>query len=105
MNQEELSERQGAIERPPRAGREARTYRRQRIHSLIRTVVGNTGWRKAFLQAYPDFDTAQGAYLLSRATNGSTDDPDLLAALEEWIPRIQDEKPEWFVKQVSVEMP
>lgn len=109
MNQEELSERpetgvEGA-QPVPRPGREARAFRKARIHTLIRVLVGNKGWRKAFLTEYPIFDNSEGAYLLMRATAGATDDPDLLKALEEFVPKVIIEKPDWFVKQISVEIP
>lgn len=109
MNQEELSERhesgaEGALP-TPRPGREARAFRKARIHTLIRVLVGNKGWRKAFLTEYPIFDNSEGAYLLMRATSGATDDPDLLKALEEWVPKILEKKPDWFVKQIPIEMP
>lgn len=100
VTQVELSERST----PPLFGRQARTYRRNRIHELIRIVVGNNGWRKAFLTEFPHFDNSEGVYLLGRATNGQTDDHVLLQALEVWIPQIQKEQPDWFVKQIPVNL-
>lgn len=85
-----------------RPGRQARVYRKDRIKSLLEVVKGCRGWRVAFIEDYEDFDSAEGANLLSMGVLGRTDDPDLLAALEVWIPKIQKEQPDWFTKSENL---
>ncbi len=79
-------------------GREARQWRKDRIKTLLAVVKGVRGWRTAFLEMYPEFNTAEGTSLLSTGLSGRTDDPDLLAALEEWIPQVEQSQPDWFQK-------
>jgi hypothetical protein len=101
MRQEVLSERY----EEPRPGRASKEVRRARMFALIKVVMGNRNWRNEFYLAYPKFDNKDGINLINYATRGKSSDPDLLAALEEWIPRIQAEQPEWFVKQLAIEVP
>ncbi|NBB18811.1 hypothetical protein GVN20_05530 [Runella sp. CRIBMP] len=85
-----------------RPGRQARIFRKERIKELLSVVKGLWGWRSAFLVAYPEFDSAEGGSLLTMGVLGRTDDPDLLAALEIWIPKIQKEQPDWFTKSETL---
>ncbi|TDB67089.1 hypothetical protein [Arundinibacter roseus] len=78
---------------------EGRRARRTRIGELIRVVTGNRGWRRPFLDAYPEFDSYQGTAELNRGQAGRSDDPALLRALEEWIPKVIENLPEWYQKQ------
>lgn len=78
-----------------------RKWRRGRIKSLLEAVKGCRGWRPAFIEEHESFDSAEGANLLSMGVLGRTDDPDLLAALEVWIPKILEEKPEWLKAKQS----
>ncbi|WP_273210740.1 hypothetical protein [Runella zeae] len=79
-------------------GRQAKQWRRDRIKTLISDVKGSRGWRPAFIQDNPGFDSAEGVNLISMGVLGRTDNPDLLAALEVWIPKILEEKPDWLKK-------
>lgn len=81
-----------------RPGRQARLWRKDRIKTLLKTVKGCRGWRPAFIEEHPAFDSAEGASLLHQGVLGKTDDPDLLAALEIWIPKILESKPDWLQK-------
>ena len=85
-------------EKKLKPGREAKEYRKARIMELIGKVKGNRGWRSAFVEAYPEFDTVEGARLMTTGLDGRTADPDLLAALEEWIPQVEQSQPDWFQK-------
>lgn len=82
-----------------RPGQQARKERRDRIHLLTSVIVGNYGWRKAFAERYPQFDTPEGAYALNRATSGRTDDQMVLNAFEDFIPYVVSTQPEWWVKR------
>ena len=99
MNQELFSE------RLPRPGIEARTYRRGKIKMYASIVKNNRGWRAAFKKEHPNFDNGEGERLLNRATRGATDSPELYEALKVWIPKIQTEQPEWFTKQLAIDVP
>lgn len=100
MSQAQITERQ-----KPRVGKEAKEDRRRQIHKLILIVHGNRHWRDEFCKAYPEFDNKDGINLLNYATRGRADAPELLAALQAWIPKIQAEQPEWFVKQLAIDVP
>lgn len=80
-------------------GPEGRQARREQIQGLMEVVKGNRGWRKAFAQAYPVFNSLAGTNLLNLGQQGRSDDPTLLAALEEWIPEVIATQPEWYQKQ------
>ena len=80
-------------------GVEGRRIRRKRIKELINVVTGNRPWRKNFLEAYPAFDCYEGFSVLNQGQQGRSDDPVLLESLEEWIPRVIEEQPDWYQKQ------
>ena len=80
-------------------GLEAKQARKHRIKNLASIVKGNRGWRRAFAKAYPLFDSAEGSSLLTAAQQGRADDLVLLESLEEWIPKIIEELPAWYVKR------
>jgi hypothetical protein len=82
-----------------RPGAQARKQRRERIKTLTSVIRGNHGWRQAFAAQFPQFDTPEGAYAFNRATSGRTDDPMLLAALENFIPWVISTEPIWWVKR------
>lgn len=80
-------------------GLEARQANKARIKELASIVKGNRGWRKAFAKAYPLFDSTEGVNQMIAAQQGRAHDPLLLKYLEEWIPRVIEEQPDWYVKQ------
>lgn len=84
-------------------GRQAREFRKARIKYLLGIVKGKKGWKDAFFLGYPEFDTAKGNGIINNGFVGKTNDPDLLAALEVWIPKIQLEKPDWFTKSENLD--
>ncbi|TDB64376.1 hypothetical protein [Arundinibacter roseus] len=90
---------------PMLIGIEGKRARRQRIKELISTVKGNRGWRKGFTDRYPAFDSLSGSSLLTLAQQGRTDDPELLKAIEEWIPFVIETQPDWFIKQNHLRNP
>ena len=93
------------IKRSARPGKQARGERRAAVYALTKIVKGNRHWRAKFFEAYPEFDNAEGSLLVTYAVRGRADDPRLLEVLTEWIPQIQAEQPEWFAKQLSVDVP
>ncbi|TAF48641.1 MAG: hypothetical protein EAZ63_03570 [Runella slithyformis] len=93
------------IKRSARPGKQARNERRAAVYALTKIVKGNRSWRARFFESYPEFDNAEGSLILTYAVRGRADDPRLLEALTEWIPKIQAEQPDWFVKQLSVDVP
>lgn len=99
MQQVDLSERH------IRPGREAKEARRTEINGYIKILIGNRQWRSEFCKAYPEFDCKDGIEVLTRATRGNCSAPELLEALRVWIPKIQAEQPEWFVKQLAIDVP
>lgn len=68
------------------------------VSRLPETVKSCRGWRLAFIEEHPAFDSVEGSLLLHQGVSGKTDDPDLLAALEIWITKIQETKPDWLQK-------
>jgi hypothetical protein len=99
MEVQELSERH------IRPGRTAKIERRKEIHSYANIMRGNRRWRDEFCKDNPAFDNADGLRLLYAASRGRADDPSLLEALRVWVPKIQAEQPEWFVKQLAIDVP
>ncbi len=85
-------------------GAKARTERKQKILELVTVVKGNRGWRDAFLGEFPHFQSKDGVRLMNLSTNGKTDDVELLRCLEIFVPKVLKEQPDWFVKQLTVEM-
>lgn len=79
-------------------GRQAREFRKARITCLLSVVKGFKGWREAFWEVYPAFNTPVGNNLINNGMAGKTSNPDLLAALEEWIPQVEQSQPDWFQK-------
>lgn len=86
-------------------GREAIKLRRQRIAELNLVVKGNRGWKEAFVEMFPQFDTIEGGKLLTSSTRGNCEDTELLRCYEIFIPWVQENQPEWFVKQFQVSIP
>jgi len=80
-------------------GKTAAKERKKKISELLDVVMGNRGWRIAFVEKYPHFDTAEGERVLVNATRGTVDDPELLKCLEEFVPWVIENQPEWYKKQ------
>jgi len=99
MEVQDLSKRQF------RPGQSAKKQRREEILSYVKILHGNRHWRSEFCKDNPDFDNADGLRLLYAASRGRCDAPELLEALRVWIPKIQAEQPEWFVKQLAIDVP
>lgn len=85
-------------------GSKARIDRKKRILELVTVVRGNRGWRDAFLQEFQHFQNKDGLRIMNLSTKGNTDDVEFLRCMELFIPKVQKEQPEWFVKQLTVEM-
>lgn len=85
-------------------GAKARNERKKRILELVTVVKGNRGWRDAFLVDFPHFQSKEGTRIMNLSTSGNTDDVELLRCLEIFVPKVLKEQPEWFVKQLTVEM-
>ena len=86
-------------------GKEAIDKRKQRIAELVNVVKGNRGWREAFFDKFPEYNSVEGVRILDRCTRGSCDEVHIVTCLEEFIPWVEETKPEWFVKQFQVSIP
>lgn len=77
-------------------GKEAVELRRTQIISLVNVVKGTRGWRDSFYEQFPHFKTIEGDKVLTNATRGICDDPEMLRCLEIFIPFVQETKPDWY---------
>lgn len=78
---------------------------RNRINELHLVVKGNRGWQMAFFFKYAHLDTAEGARTLAAVCRGKCCDIEVLRCFEEFIPFIIKTQPEWFKKQLKIEIP
>ena len=86
-------------------GKRAMTERRDRLNDLHLVVKGNRGWQTDFCIRYPHLDTIEGGKIFAAISRGSCDDAEFLRCFEDFIPFIQKTQPEWFKKQLKIEIP
>ena len=79
-------------------GKKAFIDRLNRINELHLVLKGNRGWKKAFFKRYTHLDTGEGGKMLIDVSRKKCDDAEILKCLEDFIPYIKKNKPEWFKK-------
>ncbi|WP_064198423.1 MULTISPECIES: hypothetical protein [Emticicia] len=70
--------------------------RKMVIHTLLKKLSKNRGWKKAFLASNPMFNNNVGITMITNAHTGRVSDPHFLKALEAFDKSVQIERPDWY---------
>ena len=70
--------------------------RKMVIHTLIKNLSKNRGWKNAFLTRNPMFNNNAGITMITNAHNGRVSDVHFLKALEVFDNYVKTEQPDWY---------
>lgn len=66
------------------------------IHTLLKKLSKNRGWKNAFLMKNPMFNNNAGITMITNAHTGKVSNPLFLKALEAFDKYVQTEQPDWY---------
>lgn len=66
------------------------------IHTLLKKLSKNRGWKKAFLTKNPMFNNNVGITMITNAHTGKVSDLHFMKALEAFDKSVQIEQPDWY---------
>jgi hypothetical protein len=70
--------------------------RKMVIHTLIKKLCKNRGWKNSFLTKNPMFNNNAGITMITNAHNGRVSDVHFLNALELFDKYVKTEQPDWY---------
>jgi hypothetical protein len=85
-------------------GKKGRIKRMADINDAMNVLIGNRGWKDAFLIENPHFNNSDGLKVIQRAYQRTSADEEFHRCIGRFLKNAYTNQPDWFKKQLSIEV-